>query len=131
MLNSLNSNPVIFANSYLKTVTTGFLGLVVLCTANLASAQAHPKYTVCKKRVGVTVSLPGRSPFLVSRYLARQKAVSEWRKKTRNRYGNAYARWRFARAKFNDAEGGIGTIYYTVSANPCRSDTVKIAHHHH
>ena len=130
MSNPLHMKTSIIANSKTKTALIPVLSLVAFSMAMLSPAQAHPKYKVCKSRVGVTVSIPGRSPFLVSRYLARQKAVSEWRKKTRNRYGNSYARWRFARAKFIDAESGNRTIYYTVSANPCRSDTIKVALRH-
>lgn len=106
------------------------LGAVLVSTSSSTPTEAHPKYSACKKRVGVTVSFPGRPPFLISRKLAKKKAIDKWRLKTRNRYGSEFARWRNARAKFTDAEGGSKFVYYSVSANPCRSDPVLISHKH-
>lgn len=130
MTNALNLGKDISAILNFKTVAIGLLSIVALSIATFSAAEAHPKYKVCKSRVGVTISFPGRSPFVVSRYLARQKAVNEWKRKTVKRYGKIFSKWRFARAKFIDAENGGRKIYYTVSANPCRSDTIKNAHGH-
>ncbi len=106
------------------------LGAVLVTTSSSSPTEAHPKYSACKKRVGVTVSFPGRPPFWISRKLAKKKAIDKWRQKTRNRYGGEFARWRNARDKFTDAEGGNRFVYYSISANPCRSDPVLISHKH-
>ena len=57
-------------------------------------------------------------PGYVKEWRARRSAIEAWKSKVETEYGYRYANWRAATDKRVNCEGGMGSIYCTVSARP-------------
>ena len=94
------------------------LGMKVVSSTVAASALALAFTAMSPASRAVAVQR-GPLPFGFKAWIARRKAIRQWRRKTVSRFGRDFRRWRMARAKNVTCEGGNGRVVCEVSARPC------------
>ncbi len=102
-----------------STIAASALALVFTALSPASQAEANPALRQCQYRIWAVAVQRGPMPFGFKAWIARRKAIRQWRRKTVSRFGRDFRRWRMARAKNVTCEGGNGRVVCEVSAKPC------------
>jgi len=94
--------------------------------ASASPAEAGPGGRACRAPVHSSAVAGGRyKPFHVKKEIARMKAMRKWRRKTVNRFGREFRRWRFARAKDVYFEKDGPRVIAILKGKPCKSNRFR------
>jgi len=99
-------------------------GSMLLTTSTPAAAGPHGR--MCRGPVHAMAMSGGPfKPFYVKKMQARRKAVRKWRRKTSNRFGFEFRKWRFAKAKDVHFERRGPRVIAYIKGKPCARHFVR------